>query len=130
MNINTLTIKAQEALQAALNLARERGQQAVEPLHLLAVLIREDDSLATFLLGRVGVNVRGLRDETQRAVGSLPRVEGGGEQFFAQETSKVIQRAVDFTKNFGEIRFGRTPSAGARGRTRTGGRHPQAQRRH
>ena len=102
MNINTLTIKAQEALQAALNLARERGQQAVEPLHLLAVLIREDDSLATFLLGRVGVNGRGLRDETQRAVGSLPRVEGGGEQFFAQETSKVIQRAVDFTKNFGD----------------------------
>ena len=102
MNINTLTIKAQEALQAALNLARERGQQAVEPLHLLAVLIREEDSLATFLLGRVGVNVRGLRDETQRAVGSLPRVEGGGEQFFAQETSKVIQRAVDFTKNFGD----------------------------
>ena len=102
MNINTLTIKAQEALQAALNLARERGQQAVEPLHLLAVLIREDDSLATFLLGRVGVNVRGLRDETQRAVGSLPRVEGGGEQFFAQEPSKVIQRAVDFTKNFGD----------------------------
>ena len=102
MNINTLTIKAQEALQAALNLARERGQQAVEPLHLLAVLIREDDPLATFLLGRVGVNVRGLRDETQRAVGSLPRVEGGGEQFFAQETSKVIQRAVDFTKNFGD----------------------------
>ena len=102
MNINTLTIKAQEALQAALNLARERGQQAVEPLHLLAVLIREDDSLATFLLGRVGVNVRGLRDETHPAVGSLPRVEGGGEQFFAQETSKVIQRAVDFTKNFGD----------------------------
>lgn len=102
MNINTLTIKAQEALQAALNLARERGQQAVEPLHLLAVLIREDDSLAAFLLGRVGVNVRGLRDEAERAVGALPRVEGGGEQFFAQETTKVIQRAVDFTKNFGD----------------------------
>ena len=102
MNINTLTIKAQEALQAALSLARERGQQAVEPLHLLAVLIREDDSLSTFLLGRVGVNVRSLRDEAGRAVASLPRVEGGGEQFFAQETSKVIQRAVDFTKNFGD----------------------------
>ncbi len=102
MNINTLTIKAQEALQAALSLARERGQQAVEPLHLLAVLIREDDSLSTFLLGRVGVNVRSLRDEAGRAVASLPRVEGGGEQFFAQETSKAIQRAVDFTKNFGD----------------------------
>ena len=102
MNINTLTIKAQEALQAALDLARERGQQAVEPLHLVRVLVREDDSLAAFLLGRVGVNVRSLRDETERAVGALPRVEGGGEQFFAQETSKAIQRAVDFTKNFGD----------------------------
>ena len=50
MNINTLTIKAQEALQAALSLARERGQQAVEPLHLLAALIREDDSLSTLSL--------------------------------------------------------------------------------
>ncbi len=103
MNINTLTIKAQEALQAALTLARERGQQAVEPLHMLAVLIREDDSLATFLLGRVGVNVRGLRGEVDRAVGQLPRVEGGnGEQYFSQDASRVIQRAVDFTKNFGD----------------------------
>lgn len=66
MNINTLTVKAQEALQSALSLARERGQQAVEPLHILSVLVREDDSLATFLLGRVGVNVRGLRDEAGR----------------------------------------------------------------
>ena len=103
MNINTLTIKAQEALQAALTLARERGQQAVEPLHILSVLIRDDDSLSTFLLGRVGVNVRGLHDEVQRAVGQLPRVEGGnGEQFFAQESSRLIQRAVDFTKTFGD----------------------------
>ena len=102
MNINTLTVKAQEALQAALVLARERGQQAVEPLHLLSVLVREEDSLATFLLGRVGANVRALRDEAQRAVQSLPRVEGAGEQFFASETSKVVQRAVDFTKKFND----------------------------
>ena len=102
MNINTLTVKAQEALQSALSLARERGQQAVEPLHILSVLVREDDSLAAFLLGRVGVNVRGLRDEADRAVASLPRVEGGGDQFFSQDSSKVIQRAVDFTRNFGD----------------------------
>ena len=102
MNINTLPVKAQEALQSALSLARERGQQAVEPLHILSVLVREDDSLAAFLLGRVGVNVRGLRDEADRAVASLPRVEGGGDQFFSQDSSKVIQRAVDFTRNFGD----------------------------
>ena len=102
MNINTLTIKAQEALQAAITLAQERGQQAVEPVHLLSVLIREDNALATFLLGRVGVNVKMLREETSRLLGSLPRVQGGGEQYFAQDTSKVVQRAVDFTKNFGD----------------------------
>ncbi len=102
MNINTLTIKAQEALQATLSLARERGQQAVEPLHLLSVLVREDDSLAAFLLGRVGVNVRGLREEANRAVEALPRVEGGSEQFFSQDATRIIQKAVDFTKNFGD----------------------------
>ena len=102
MNINTLTIKAQEALQAAITLAQERGQQAVEPVHLLSVLIREDNALATFLLGRVGVNVKMLREEPTRLLGSLPRVQGGGEQYFAQDTSKVVQRAVDFTKNFGD----------------------------
>ena len=85
-----------------MTLARERGQQVVEPLHILSVLVREDDSLAAFLLGRVGVNVRGLRDEADRAVASLPRVEGGGDQFFSQDSSKVIQRAVDFTRNFGD----------------------------
>ena len=102
MNINSLTIKAQEALQAAVSLAREQGNQAVEPLHLLNVLVREDDSLSVFLLGRVGVNVRGLRGEVERAVRGLPHVSGGGEQFFSQDTTKVIQRAVDFTKNFGD----------------------------
>ncbi|MDE6046701.1 MAG: ATP-dependent chaperone ClpB [Alistipes sp.] len=102
MNINTLTIKAQEALQAALALAREQGQQAVEPLHLLSVLVREEDSLAAFLLGRTGVSVRALRQECGEATGKLPRVEGGGEAFFAQETTRTIQRAVDFTKTFGD----------------------------
>ena len=70
MNINSLTIKAQEALQAAVSLAREQGNQAVEPLHLLNVLVREDDSLSVFLLGRVGVNVRGLRGEV--VIGPVP----------------------------------------------------------
>ncbi|MBO5813633.1 MAG: ATP-dependent chaperone ClpB [Alistipes sp.] len=103
MNINSLTIKAQEALQSAFALARENGQQAVEPLHLLSVLIAEDDSLSSFLLGRVGVNVRTLRTNVANAVTGLPKVSGGGgEQYFAPNTSKVIQRAVDFTKKFND----------------------------
>ncbi|MBQ8438567.1 MAG: ATP-dependent chaperone ClpB [Alistipes sp.] len=103
MNINSLTIKAQEALQTSVSLAREAGQQAVEPQHLLFTLVREDDSLAAFLLGRVGVNVAMLREEVRRAVESLPKVSGGnGEQYFSTDTSKVIQRAVDFTRTFND----------------------------
>ncbi|MBQ2395204.1 MAG: ATP-dependent chaperone ClpB [Alistipes sp.] len=103
MNINSLTIKAQEALQSAYALARNNGQQAVEPLHLLSVITIEDDSLASFLLGRVGVNVRTLRGNILNAVTSLPKVSGGnGEQYFSPDTSKVIQRAVDFTKKFND----------------------------
>ena len=103
MNINSLTIKAQEALQSAVALAREAGQQAVEPQHLLRALIKEEDSLSVFLLGRVGVNTASLGEEVRRAVESLPKVAGGnGEQFFSSETTKVIQRAVDFTRTFND----------------------------
>ena len=60
MNINVLTIKAQQALQSAVSVARQAGQQAVEPLHLLAVLVAEDENLGSFLLELVlGAFVRG-----------------------------------------------------------------------
>ncbi len=103
MNINSLTIKAQEALQSAFALARDNGQQGVEPLHILSAIVAEDDSLGAFLLGRVGVNVRSLRQEVANAVGQLPKVSGGdGQQFFSNDSSRVIQRAVDFTKTFND----------------------------
>ena len=103
MNINSLTIKAQEALQSAFTLARDNGQQGVEPLHILSAIVAEDDSLGAFLLGRVGVNVRSLKQEVANAVGQLPKVSGGdGQQFFSNDSSRVIQRAVDFTKTFND----------------------------
>ena len=102
MNINTLTIKAQELLQAAMTLARGRGQQAVDPLHLLAVAIAEEDSLGSYLLGRVGANVATLRRDTEAAIARLPRVEGGGEAYFSREASALIQRAVDLTEKFND----------------------------
>ena len=101
MNINTLTIKAQEALQRAVSLARERGQQAVGPIHLLRVLTREEDSLSSFLLGRVGVQTAQLAREVERELSAQPRVEGG-DPYLSPELSRVIQRGVDFTKTFGD----------------------------
>lgn len=102
MNINTLTIKAQELLQGAMTLARERSQQALEPQHILAAAIADDDSLASFLIGRVGANVAMLRRETDEAIARLPRVEGGGEVYFSRESSAVVQRAVDLTRTFAD----------------------------
>ena len=103
MNINSLTIKAQEVLQAAFSLARERGQQAVEPMHLLSVIISEDDSLGAFLLGRVGVNMPQLREQVASRLNSMPKVSGSNsEQYFSADSSKVIQRAVDFTRTFND----------------------------
>ncbi len=103
MNINSLTIKAQEALQAAVALASQQGHQAVEPLHLLSVVTSQDDSLGAFLLGRVGVNIAMLREDVRKAIDSLPKVSGAsGEQFFSGDTSKVIQRGIDFTRKFND----------------------------
>ena len=102
MNINSLTIKAQEVLQSAFSIAKRNSQQSVEPLHVLNALIAEDDSLSTFLLGRIGVNVRSLRQAAESAVNALPRVSGGGEQYFSNDCSRMIQRAVDFTAKFND----------------------------
>ena len=103
MNINTLTIKAQEALQQAFTIASAKGNQAVEPVHILAALIQDEDSLGTYLLSRVGVNVKSLRSEAGRAVDSLPRVSGAsGEQYFAADSSRAIQKANDYTSKFGD----------------------------
>ena len=102
MNINVLTIKAQQALQSAVSVAQQASQQAVEPLHLLSVIVEQKDELGAFLLGRCGVNLTNLRSGVTEALSRLPKVSGGGEQYFATDTTKVIQRAVDFTKKFND----------------------------
>ena len=101
MNINVLTIKAQQALQSAVSVAQQGGQQAVEPLHLLSVLVAENGDLGAFLLGKCGVNLPNLRSSVADALSRLPKVSGG-EPYFATEMTKVIQRAVDFTKKFND----------------------------
>ncbi len=102
MNINTLTIKAQEALQEAFSVASGHRNQAVEPVHILAALTKDRDSLAVFLLGRAGVNLPSLQTATDEAIARLPRIEGGGDNYFSQDSSRVIQRATDYTKTFGD----------------------------
>ena len=101
MNINNLTIKAQEVLQSAMNLAQSDRNQAVEPLHMLDAIVAEDDSVGVFLLQKLGVNVGALRSVLRQQVERLPKVEGG-EVYFSRESSEAIQKAGDFTKTFGD----------------------------
>ena len=101
MNINNLTIKAQEVLQSAMNLARSDRNQAVEPLHMLDAIVAEDDSVGVFLLQKLGVNVGALRSVLRQQIERLPKVEGG-EVYFSRESSEAIQKAGDFTKTFGD----------------------------
>ena len=103
MNINSLTIKAQELLQDAMTVAREHKQQSLEAVHILSAAIAEDDSLASFLLGRVGVNIATLRRQTSEALGRLPRVEAAEDNvYFSREASAVVQCAVDLARDFGD----------------------------
>lgn len=88
MNINNLTIKAQEVLQSAMNLARSDRNQAVEPLHMLDAIVAEDDSVGVFLLQKLGVNVGALRSVLRQQVERLPKVEGG-EVYFSRESSEA-----------------------------------------
>ena len=87
MNINSLTIKAQEVLQSAMNLASGNGNQAVEPMHILSAIVAEDDSLGVFLLQKLGVNVGALRSVLKQQIDRLPKVEGG-DPYFSRESSE------------------------------------------
>lgn len=103
MNINTLTIKAQELLQSAMAVARQHKQQAVEPLHILHAAIADEGSVASYLLGRAGGNITSIRKEVAEAIARLPRVEATEDNiYFSRETSAVIQRAVDLTRTLSD----------------------------
>ena len=101
MNINNLTIKAQEVLQSAMNLASGNGNQAVEPLHILGAIVDGDDSVGMFLLRKAGVNADALKSAVGQALARLPKVQGG-DVYFSRESSEAIQKASDYTRTFGD----------------------------
>ncbi|MEO6810293.1 MAG: Clp protease N-terminal domain-containing protein, partial [Isosphaeraceae bacterium] len=72
-----LTLKSQEAVQAAQSLARERGHQRLEPIHLLVALLDPDQAVVRSLLGQLGVNPAQLLRAAEEGLKSLPQVSGG-----------------------------------------------------
>ncbi|HEV2217405.1 MAG TPA: ATP-dependent chaperone ClpB [Candidatus Dormibacteraeota bacterium] len=92
MRIDRFTEKAQEAIQAAAELAREHGQQAIEPEHLLLALIGQDGGVGRTLLDRAGVSIQALQPALVSAVERMPKVSGG-QPYMSQSLNQVLEEA-------------------------------------
>ena len=94
MNINKYTIKSQEALQSAIELARKAGNQAIEPVHLLTSILTLGDSLTDFLLSKLAIQRARLEESLQCMLSALPKVSGG-EPYLSTDATKVLDKAED-----------------------------------
>ena len=94
MNINKYTIKSQEALQSAIELARKAGNQVIEPVHLLTSILTLGDSLTDFLLSKLAIQRARLEESLQRMLSALPKVSGG-EPYLSTDATKVLDKAED-----------------------------------
>jgi len=95
LRFDRLTVKAQEALQAAQEMGARAGQQQIEPLHLLWALIAQNDGVVPPLLEKLGVSPTRLASEVEKEVERLPKVSGVTEQYLSRASNDVLQRAFD-----------------------------------
>jgi ATP-dependent Clp protease ATP-binding subunit ClpB len=95
VRFDKLTVKAQEAMQAAQEMGSRFGQQQVQPLHVLWALLAQGDGVVPPLLEKLGVSPTQLAGEVEKQVERLPKVSGGSEQYLSPETNKVLERAFD-----------------------------------
>jgi ATP-dependent Clp protease ATP-binding subunit ClpB len=94
-----LTVKAQEALQAAQELGSRQGQQQIEPLHLLWALVAQGDGVVPPLLEKLGVSPTALASEAEKLIDRLPKVSGAGQQYLSDASNRVLERAFDEAKS-------------------------------
>lgn len=101
MNFNNFTIKAQEAVQAAVNLAQQRSQQVLEPCHLMAGVLGKGEEIMNFLFQKLGIDQQNFSNIVMSEVASRPKVSGG-EPYLSNDSNKVLQKAMDLSKEFGD----------------------------
>ncbi len=101
MNFEKFTIKAQEAVQEAVRTAEARRQQAIEPEHLLAAIMKTGQQVVQFLLRKLSVNEQAVSQALEAQMQSLPRVEGG-EPYLARETNNILTRAEELAAKQGD----------------------------
>jgi ATP-dependent Clp protease ATP-binding subunit ClpB len=99
MNLNNFTIKSQEAIQQAQQIAMTQGHQAIETGHILLGILETDENATPFLLKKLNVNPAMIKQVTEHIVNSYPKVSGGG-QYLSQNSNKVLVKAVNLLKDF------------------------------
>ncbi|HPD95713.1 MAG TPA: ATP-dependent chaperone ClpB [Tenuifilaceae bacterium] len=101
MNLNNFTIKSQNVVQKALEIAQGYSHQAVEPAHILRAILDESESVSGFIFNKLGVNHGTFDAVLTQMLESMPKVSGG-EQYLSSASSKVLQKALEYSKSMGD----------------------------
>ena len=97
MNFNNFTIKSQEAIQKAVELTRNNGSQAIEPVHILKAVLSEGESLVKFIFAKTGAGLPMVMSAVDKEIAAQPKVSGG-EPYLSRTSNDVLQKAVDIAK--------------------------------
>ena len=101
MTLDKFTIKAQEAIQAAIDLTSRNGQQVIEPLHILAGIMEKGKDVVNYLFHKSGINLQIVESAVQSEITHLPKVSGG-EPYLSPDANKVIQTTMDESQKMGD----------------------------
>ncbi len=101
MTFDKFTIKAQEAVQEALNIAQQAGQQTIEPIHLLQGIMNKGRDVTNYIFQKLGVNSQQVETLLQSEIAHLPKVSGG-EPYFSNDANRVLQATLDLSQKLGD----------------------------
>ena len=101
MTFEKFTIKAQEAVQSAINIAQRNGQQTIEPVHILAGVMDKGKDVINYVFQKIGINAQAVETAIQNEISHLPKVSGG-EPYLSSETNQVMQRTVETSQKMGD----------------------------
>ena len=101
MDFNKFTIKAQEAIQEAVSIAEQQGQQVIEPVHIMNGILKKSEQIASFLLQKAGANIENIKRQAEEAARALPKVSGG-TPYLSRESNQVITKAQEKAKQMGD----------------------------
>lgn len=102
MTFDKFTIKAQEAVQEAVNIAQRNGQQTIEPVHLLSGILEKATDVTNYIFQKLGMNGQQIAMLLRQEMQHLPRVQGGGQPYLSNETNQILMNAEDTTKKMGD----------------------------